>query len=155
MHLDHPGNTYKHGSASEHCMQCDQQLAERGPSTPQPRDLGCKHPFTKCMTCTLQLPVLGLYSKLAPKRACVSPCGCLMHDSHLPSIRKAFGVGPNAALLHRTPLRMHRSRCQHLSQSGKVEPTGHAAGHGARLAGLGGSVVGVRRPFVTSDRGGG
>lgn len=78
-----------------------------------------------------------------------------MHDGHLPSIREAFGVGPNAALLYRTPLRMHRSRCQHLSQSGKVEPTGHAASHGARLAGLGGSVIGVRRPFVTGDRGGG
>ena len=78
-----------------------------------------------------------------------------MHDSHLPSIREAFGVGPNAALLYCTPLRMHRSRCQHLSQSGKVEPAGHASSHGARLAGLGGSVVRVRRPFVTGDRGDG
>ncbi len=78
-----------------------------------------------------------------------------MHDSHLPSIREAFGVGPNAALLHCTPLRMHRSRCQHLSQSRKVEPAGHAASHGARLAGLSGSVVGVRRPVATGDRGGG
>ena len=42
MPLNHHGKAYKPGIMSEHCMQCDQQLAEKRHSTSQARDLGCK-----------------------------------------------------------------------------------------------------------------
>ncbi len=64
MQLDHPGNIYKPGSISEHCTQCDQQLAETGQSTPQAK-VFANHPFTKCMPGTLQLPVIQVYSTAA------------------------------------------------------------------------------------------
>lgn len=43
MPLNHPGKAYKPGSISEHCVQCDQQLAETGQST-TPSKNSCK-PF--------------------------------------------------------------------------------------------------------------